>query len=216
LSTNHSVENKTSKHSVSSAAFEQWVTEKGEEAGNIQKFQEKVCAKTRYIIDVLHKEINQLYKDIKDLQTAIEATKRKTIGTLEDYTLRENDILFDVMDNLAPAVSIRHVYQSTMDIILINSGLPNLRKMIRLSYAQLADLWSRSTLVAMDNLVFMWAVSDLTIPKGIMLLKAVNSSFSILRYCVRAIIQIQNHHMRFYTNQSLKQPLPTMRPYSTI
>lgn len=200
---------------VRSAAFEQWVTEKGKEARNIQKFQEKVCAKTRHVIDVLHKEIDELNKEREKLQIAVEAAKRKATWALEGYTPGEDGILIDVMDNLAPAVSIRQVYQSTRGIILIDSGLPNLRKGVRLSYTQLANLWSRSTPVARDTLVFMWAVGDLALPKGIMELQVVNPSFYISRYCVRAITQIQNHHRRFYTNQSLKQPLPTMRPYST-
>ena len=118
------------------------------------------------MIDVLHKEIDQLNKEKEELQTAVEAAKRKTTGVLEGYTPGEDGILIDVMENLAPAVSIKQVYQSTRGIIFIDSGLSNLRKGVRLTYAQLAELWSRSTLVARDTLVFMCVVGDLALPKA--------------------------------------------------
>lgn len=58
------------------------------------------------MIDVLHKEINQLNKEREELQTAMETAKKKTTGALEGYTPGEDGIVIDVMDNLAPTISI--------------------------------------------------------------------------------------------------------------
>ena len=57
----------------------------------------------------------------------------------------------------------------------------------------------------MFYLIFMWTLGGSKLPLEVLELATVNPGFYIPRYCVRAMIQIVEHHQVFDTNSKVKQ-----------
>jgi len=72
------------------------------------------------------------------------------------------------MQNLPPLVSIFQYYKAFKPMILKWSSLLDISNKTHLSKEQFQALWHKAKSAAKDLFVFMWALKDLTIPRGIL------------------------------------------------
>ena len=88
-----------------------------------------------------------------------------------------------------------------------------MRTKSHLSQEQFQALWQKANPEARDLLVFMWAMTDLLIPKGVVEVTTANPPFYLTRFCVSALTHINRHHEEFYTNLENRNSLPHLEPY---
>ena len=123
------------------------------------------------------------------------------------------NLITATMKNLPPPISIYQYYQAYKPMIFNTSNLPDLKLQTHLSKEQFQILWAQANSGARDLLTFMWALKDLTVPKGVVEITATNSTFYITRFCIRALTHINHHHEEFYTNIDNRNSLPQIEPY---
>lgn len=123
----------------------------------------------------------------------------------------ENALL--ALHHLPPPISIKQIYHSTRDLVLMKSRLPCLQPRAKLTKEEFKNMWEQAQPEAKDVVAFMWAIGEFDVPIGVIEIVTSNPSFYISRYCIRAVAQIAKHHQKFYANPTHKSELPLLPPY---
>ena len=203
-------------------AFEVWVHKQPETGEQIsaQVLLQRVSAKLNHTLKNLKAELYQTTTERDDLQARFDQHEEhkanayeweKILGfeTIEDPA----NMIQATMTNLPPPISISQYYQAYKPIILKSSSLPDIRNKSHISQEQFQVLWQQANSAAKDLLIFMWALKDLTIPKGVVEITTANPPFFLTRFCISALIHMSKHHEEFYTNVSNRNSLPPLDPY---
>jgi hypothetical protein len=203
-------------------AFELWVqkTPDAENQISAQTLLHRVTTKISHTLKTLKAELQQTTNERDELQAKEEEHQENTSDLLQwEHLLGYNKIedpintIAATMKNLAPPISIVQYYLAYKPMILNWSSLPDVRTKSHLSQEQFQGLWKKANPAARDLLVFMWAMKDLLIPKGIVEVTTANPPFYLTRFCVSALTHINRHHKEFYTNLANRNCLPQIEPY---
>ena len=205
-------------------AFDLWVQEKTDSdhdnAFSARTLLHRVTTKINHTLKTLKTELRQATTERDDLQEKLEQQEEDSpeypkwndllgLSKTED----PGNLITATMKNLPPPISIYQYYQAYKPMIFNTSNLPDLKLQTHLSKEQFQILWAQANSGARDLLTFMWALKDLTVPKGVVEITATNSTFYITRFCIRALTHINHHHEEFYTNIDNRNSLPQIEPY---
>ena len=205
-------------------AFDLWVQEKSHTDAETQMSAEallhRVTTKLNHTLRNLKAELQQAISERDDLQGRLEQQEEEATEHPQWQSLLGLDKIEDpenlitaTMKNLPPPISIYQYYQVYKPIILKWNNLPDLKMRSHLSKMEFQTLWAQANSPARDLLVFMWAMKDLMVPRGVVEITTINTTFYLTRFCIAALTHINHHHEHFYTNRENSNCLPQLEPY---
>ena len=205
-------------------AFDLWVQKSSdtdiEDHLSAQTLLHMITTKLQYTLKTLKMKLYQATSKNDELQAKVEQHEKQITDhhALESLLGFENiedpgNTITIVMQNLPPPISIFQYYQTFKPMLLRWSGIFDITNKSHISKEQFQALWHKANSAARDLLVFMWALKDLTIPKGIVEVTTANPPFYLTRFCIAALTHMSKHHEEFYTNIDNMNSLPHLDPY---
>jgi hypothetical protein len=179
-----------------------------------------VTAKLNHTLKNLKSELQQAISERDEFSTKMEQQEEDRSDLYKwEHLLGFNRIedsgnmIIATMKNLALPISIYQYYLAYKPMLFKWSNLSDIKIQNHIFKEEFQELWSQANPAARDFLIFMWALKDLVLPKGLAEITSTNPNFYLTRFCISALTHIQRHHEEFYTNIENRNSLPQIEPY---